>query len=91
MWNLLKENKMLKKIFWSIIRGLFSFIFLGSAFFCIKDFSLNSTQEIIGDFGAVLFLTYFGIICLRGTIENSKVFYKDKLNPFRKLDFKNWK
>jgi len=82
---------MLKKIFWTIVRGFFCFIFLGSSYFCIKDFSLNNTSEAIGSSGAILFLTYFGIICLRGTLENSKVFYKDKFNPFRRLDFTNWK
>ena len=86
---------MAKKIFWTIIRGFFSFIFLGTSFMMIKnlknDFLLQSVEENIGVIVGILFMVYFGIICLRGALENSKVFYKKKINPFRKLNFNGWK
>jgi len=86
---------MIRKCFWTIVRGFFAFWLLGLSFMTMKslinNFNVQYAEKTIGEIGLLFFSLYIGIVCVRGALENSNVFRKDKVNPFAKIDFSGWK
>ena len=82
----------IKIIILTVIRGVFSFILLGSLLTPnYRNWDLGGAA-LVGQILAFSFCLFAGFICLRACIENSHVWTRNTAtNLFRKFDFSTWK
>ena len=101
--NTIKFEKILKKftpiiVLWTAIRLFFSFIFFGSVIHGFYDnpevyiiaFSFIKLEYTIAIIGSVLLQLFLGYVCFRAALENSNVWTRKRINPFRQFDFSYW-
>ena len=84
----------MKRILLTIVRGLFALWMFGNVFLFLAgeiQTDTNDPGRYFGQLFAALVSLYFGILCFRSMIENKKFWSLGNTNPFKKLDFGNWK